>query len=315
MKKCLIVGGTGFLGRWLIQELLKMDTVEVTVFSRNASRKIDSFAFPSNRIHAINGSFDTETDFLQIVDGFDFVFHLVSTTVPGSIDVTLCDDVSQNVFPTIKLLDACTTVGIQKFIYFSSGGTVYGNNVDMLPISENAPTNPVCSYGIQKLMNEKIIQMYGARHGLNYLIVRLANPYGPYQKSNGRQGAVAAFTWRIMHDQPITIYGDGENIRDYIDVRDAIHMVRCILEASDAERIYNIGSGIGTSLNQIVSAVEAATGRHAQIIWETRRVVDVRSSVLSIDKYLKTISKDCPKCIDEGIVDLVKFYRSEGRCK
>jgi UDP-glucose 4-epimerase len=312
MKKSIIMGGTGFLGRWLIHELLQMDDMEVTAFSRNASEKLNAFAYPANRVHAINSSFDTETDYLQVIDGFDFVFHLVSTTVPGSKNVTLCDDVSQNVFPTIKLLDACSTVGIQKFIYFSSGGTVYGDKVGTLPISENSPTDPICSYGIQKLINEKTIQMYEARHGLDYLIVRLANPYGPYQNTDGRQGAVAAFTWKILHDQPITVFGDGENIRDYIDVRDAVHMVRCILEASGAAKIYNIGSGIGTSLNQIVSTLEATTGHRAQIIWETARTVDVRSSVLSINRYLETISKERPRCIEKGIVDLVNFYKKEG---
>lgn len=312
MKKCLILGGTGFLGRWLISDLLQSGDNKITIYSRNAIADMDRFAYPRDRVNAVSGSFSPDTDFLRLVDGCDLVFHLISTTVPGSRNITPCEDISQNVFPTERLLDACVAAKVKKFVYFSSGGTVYGPQLGEAPILETAPTNPICSYGIQKLLNEKMIQLYGANHGLNYLIVRLANPYGPYQNTDGRQGAVAAFTWRILNGQPITIFGDGENVRDYIDVRDAIHMVNNILANSDSNMIYNIGSGVGTSLNRIVSVVELVTGRRAQIIRSDARMVDVRSNVLSINRYLSNISKEHPRSLEAGIQDLVHYYEKAG---
>lgn len=312
MKKCLILGGTGFLGRWLVQDLLLTSSLEITVYSRNAAVDLDRFAYPADRVRAVSGSFGTDTDFCRLVDGYDLVFHLISTTVPGSRDVSLCEDISQNAFPTVKLLDACVRAGVRKFVYFSSGGTVYGPQSGEAHIPETAPTNPICSYGIQKLLNEKIIQLYGAEHGLQYLIVRLANPYGPYQNPNGRQGAIAAFTWRILNGQPITIFGDGENVRDYIDVRDAIRMVRCILDCPDPGTLYNVGSGTGTSLNRIVSIVESVTGKHAQIVRSASRAIDVRSNILSIDRYHESVSTECPRRLEDGIEDLVRYYKKAG---
>lgn len=312
MKKCLVLGGTGFLGRWLVSELLRADTCRITLYSRNADAEIKRFAYPAQRVTAISGSFGPETDFHQLIAGCDVVFHLISTTVPGSRNVTLCEDLAQNAFPTARLLDACVAAQVKKVVYFSSGGTVYGPQTRMTPILETAPTDPICSYGIQKLLNEKILQLYTANYGLDSLIIRLANPYGPYQNPNGRQGAVASFTWRILQNQPITIFGDGENVRDYIDVRDAVRMVLQILECPGADGIYNVGSGVGTSLNQIVSVVETATGKRAQIIYSAPRIVDVRSNVLSIDRYLSRISSERPRSLEAGIQDLVRYYRKAG---
>ena len=109
---------------------------------------------------------------------------------------------------------------MKKIIFISSGGTIYGEG--KCPLSEEAPTNPITTYGIQKLTIEKIIYLYSYIHGIDYRIVRMANPYGPYQRPNGKLGAVTTFTYKALKNEMIEIYGDGTNVRDYIYIDDAI---------------------------------------------------------------------------------------------
>jgi len=307
--KHLVLGGAGFLGSWLVSALLEDPGSEVAVFDCQENDFIRSTDSP--RFSFVQGTFDADVDFCALLTGVDVVYHLISTTVPGNSNTRLLYDVTSNIIPTLRLLDACVACGVGKVVFFSSGGTVYGVQSGAGPILESAPTNPISSYGVQKLAIEKYLKLFNYNYGLEYLIVRLSNPFGPRQNISGRQGVVTTFTYRVLHDLPITLYGDGSVVRDYIDVRDAVSMVINAAGHASAAGIYNIGSGIGYSLKQIISIVEERTGKKAAIDCRPGRNEDVPVNVLSIEKYLHEVSPVRPRALEEGIDDLIAYFNKQ----
>ena len=198
-----------------------------------------------------------------------------------------------NIVVTSKLLDACVRTGVSKVVFISSGGTVYGKDVDC-PIKENAETNPISSYGLQKITIEKLLYLYSYMHGLDYRVVRLANPYGPYQRPNGVQGAVTTFTYKALAGEEIVVFGDGSIVRDYIFIEDAVRGILDISEGLGTHRIYNLGSGYGTSIRQVLETVAEATGCRLNITYREGRSVDVPVNYLDISRYEEDFGKLAP---------------------
>lgn len=302
----LILGGAGFLGSWLTKLLLEQENTNIVVFDQ----KIPDFLFAENNDHVEykTGDFCEYSQFNELVHKGDIVFHLISTTTPSTPNNNIFTEIEENIKPSVHLLDACVRQQIERFVFISSGGTVYGKQNDSLPISELNPTNPISPYGIQKLMIEKTIKYYHHIHGLNYSILRLSNPYGPHQNPLGGQGVIAAFTYRLVNQMPIKIYGNGEIIRDFIYVEDAIKMILSVLNMKDSNHLYNIGSGIGYSINQILSIIENLTNMKAKVQYLDSRPYDVPVNILDISKYLSEIDPDHPRSIEKGISELINYY-------
>ena len=168
-----------------------------------------------------NSDLNDNTDFEKLVEGQEEVYHLLSTTVPSTSNQMIETELRENVLLTVKLLEACVNQGVKKIVFFSSGGTVYGKE-SACPLNEDTPTNPITSYGIQKITIEKLLYLYSYIYGIDYRIIRLANPYGPYQKPNGVLGAVTTFTYKAIKGEEIQVYGDGSVVRDFIYIEDAI---------------------------------------------------------------------------------------------
>jgi UDP-glucose 4-epimerase len=304
----LILGGAGFLGTWLTTALLSTDkSNNVIVFDKENS---DFSRVSDDHVEIRKGNFAKYENFDDLVSGCDVVFHLISSTIPTNFvgKSSILSEINEDVSPTIRLLDACAKEKVGKIVFFSSGGTVYGNKLNSIPINETNPTNPISSYGIQKLMIEKYIQLYNSALGLNYHIIRLSNPFGPYQNPLGNQGALSAFAYRIVNDLPITIYGEGKVIRDFIEVRDAINMVLKIVNSERLNETYNVGSGIGYSIQQCVGIIEKVSGKKALVNRVNARPFDVPVNILDISKYLSEICTTRPHGIEEGIESLVRYY-------
>ncbi|MHB8806707.1 MAG: NAD-dependent epimerase/dehydratase family protein [Anaerolineaceae bacterium] len=305
----LILGGAGFLGTWTAHSLLSNKSNSVVVFDKENSN-FSRLSNMNNNLEIRKGNFCVYENFEELLEGCNVVFHLVSTTNPSTSNNNIDKEVEENILPSIRLLEACVKQQVGKIVFYSSGGTVYGKQVDLSPIKESNPTNPICSYGVQKLIIEKYIQVYGHVSGLDYRIIRLSNPFGPYQNPIGGQGVLAAFAYRIVNDLPVTIYGDGDVIRDFIDVRDAIGMVMRIVENEKSDKLYNVGSGIGYSINECLALIENAVGKKAKINREASRRVDVNVNILDISKYLSEISPVKPRDIRNGIRLLVDYYNN-----
>jgi UDP-glucose 4-epimerase len=278
-QRFLILGGAGFIGSHLCDALLSAGHT-VRLFDRLGIPPYRVFT-EQERIEWIQGDFNSAAEIEKALVGCQVVFHLVSTTLPKSSNDDPIYDVESNVIGTLRLLDAARHAGVEKIVFVSSGGTVYGVP-QVVPISEIHPTDPVSSYGIGKLIIEKYLRLYEVLHGLNYCVLRVANPFGGRQRANAAQGAVAVFMNRAIHNQPIEIWGDGSIVRDYIYIADVVDALVKAAFYRGKERLFNIGSGQGKSLNDILAAIEVLLDRSVARTYLAGRVFDVLTNVLDI---------------------------------
>ncbi len=279
--KALVLGGGGFIGSHLTASLLA-DGHFVRVFER-PYRDRSTSAPAHSGLEWQEGDFGNAQDIGRALDGIDTVFHLISTTQPQSSNDDPAFDVQSNLLPTLGLLEQLRKHTGVRLVFVSSGGTVYGVP-RQTPIPETHPTEPTCSYGIVKLAIEKYQALYRILHGLDYRIVRLANPYGPGQEANRAQGVAGTFLYRVAQGLAIEVWGDGSVVRDYLYIGDAVSALRRTAEYGGGERIFNIGSGTGHSVNEILTAVEAAAGRKAEVRYAPGRKFDVPVSILDISR-------------------------------
>lgn len=303
-KKIMIIGAGGFIGTNLTRRLLRDDYNLVCADLPRADLRIAE-EFGATVLRCDIASIDDR--FMDALKGVDILFHLVSTTCPTNSNTKIADEVSDNVVSTLRVFDACVKAGVRRVVFLSSGGTVYGREHDGL-LSEDHPTDPISSYGLQKLVIEKYLRLYQELYGLDYRIVRLSNPYGPYQRPDGIQGLVAACTWKVLHRENVEIYGDGTVIRDYIFIDDAIEGIVNIAFSNSRYRLYNLGSGVGTSVMQVVEYVGRVLNTNPRVHKTPARAVDVPVNVLNIDRYVSEFGNPVTIDFDEGIWRLAQFY-------
>jgi UDP-glucose 4-epimerase len=279
--KTLVIGGNGFIGTNLVNALVRAGH-QVKVFDRYPSR----FASATDKVEYVVGDLGNHGEVQEAVTGIDAVFHLAYTTLPHTSNEDPVYDVRSNLVDTVQLLQHCVTACVRKFVFVSSGGTVYGIP-QQIPIREDHPTNPICSYGITKLAIEKYLHLFHRLSGLDYVVMRISNPYGEHQNPNAKQGAIGVFLGNVMRDKPIEIWGDGEVIRDYIYIGDAVCALLKAMEyepTATGPRIFNIGAGQGYSLNQLVATIQTVLARKIKVQYTVARPEDVSANVLDIEQ-------------------------------
>jgi len=299
-QKILILGADGFLGSNLAESLLKDKKFQIRAFDLFANGVSRNLSHLQGRIEIFPGNFLNKHDLRRAVRDMDYVFHFVSLTTPGSSMDDPLIDIDTNVRGTIRLLDECVKAKIKKIIFPSSGGAIYGNQeTDFL--SEEDPLNPISPYAISKLTIEKYLEYYRIHKGLDYLVIRLSNPYGPKQNIVGSQGIIPIFLNQVKMGRLMTIFGDGENVRDYIYIDDAIENVKKISFIKTRYRVYNIGSGKGASINRVVKIIEKVTAKKVKIKKMPARDSDVRRVFLSTKRIRKEIDFTLNTNLKEGI--------------
>lgn len=281
-KRCLVLGGRGFIGSHLVDALLDRGYL-VRCFDRPHIQPLSESHLEDKRFELCEGDLVSEADVARALEGCHACFHLVSTTLPKSSNADPVFDVESNVLGTIRLLAQSIQSGLKRIVFVSSGGTVYGVP-KQIPILETHATDPVCSYGITKLSIEKYLHLFHVLHGLDYTVLRLANPFGEGQRVHASQGAVAVFLGKVLRGEPVEIWGDGSVVRDYIYIRDVVDALLAALERATDERTFNIGSGRGHSLNELIDSIENVTGCIANRRYLPGRQFDVPVNVLSIAK-------------------------------
>ncbi|MBW4509780.1 MAG: NAD-dependent epimerase/dehydratase family protein [Scytonematopsis contorta HA4267-MV1] len=282
-SKCLVLGGFGFLGMHLCESLAR-ENHSVVSFGRKPNFYINS----ATNIEWFAGDFHNPNDLYKAIKGCSIVYHLISSTTPAKSNINPIQDIQSNVEGTLKLLEIALAEGVQKVIFVSSGGTVYGKP-QSLPIIEDAPTNPICSYGISKLTIEKYLHMHHVLHGLGYCILRVANLFGERQPLKKGQGAVGVFMEKALRGEAVEIWGDGEVVRDYVYVKDVADALVSSMYYDGEQKLFNIGSGVGRSLNQLLFSLEAVMNCSIKKNYKPGRPVDVPINVLDISlakKYL-----------------------------
>jgi UDP-glucose 4-epimerase len=296
--KCLILGGGGFLGSHLCEGLLAEGN-EVRVFDRPAPLGSPSPSRPRS-VEWLEGDFVNPADITRALAGCEVVYHLVSTTLPQTSNENPVYDVESNVVSTVRMMELARRNPVRKIIFISSAGTVYGIPQEV-PIPETHPTNPVCSYGIGKLAIEKYLHLFCTLYGLQYCVLRLANPFGERQKVTGAQGAVAVFLHKALRDEPIEIWGDGSVVRDYLYVGDAIRALLKAKSCATEPPIFNIGSGADKSLNQLIQAIEALIHRPVKRKHLPARAFDVPVNVLDISRAAKELQWHPEVSFEDGL--------------
>ena len=279
--KLLIIGGFGFLGSNLLDRFLSSNKYEIIVFEFNNVAPKQPTHF--NRVKVYYGDFNNPKDLEQIFSEhkIEIVLHLITTTVPATSNANIPYDIQSNLVDTIHLLEMMRQYHVGKIVFLSSGGTIYGLPVKA-PTKETDPTDPICSYGITKLAIEKYLQLFHHLYGLDYLILRPSNPFGPYHTST-KQGLINVMLRKIIAKEPITIWGDGNIVRDYLYVGDFSESVFQLIDSGVSGEIVNVGSGFGHSVKDIL----AIMGNHfsgLDVIYLPSRGFDIQKLVLDTQK-------------------------------
>jgi UDP-glucose 4-epimerase len=292
---CLVLGGGGFIGSHLAEALARAGH-RVTVFDRPQGRYLPLLKGCEVR----TGDFLEPRELEPALRGAELVFHMISTTVPRSSNDDPRADVSANVVGTLRLLELCKAHGVRRVVFPSSGGTVYGIP-RATPVGEAHPTDPISSYGIHKLTIEKYLHLHHVLEGLDYHVLRIANAYGERQRTDTAQGAVAVFLERALRGEPIRIWGDGSVVRDYVYVGDIAQAFLRTLEHEGEPRIFNIGSGQGASLNQLIDEIARTLGRRPAVEYTPARRFDVPVNVLDASLARKHLGWAATTPLAEGI--------------
>ncbi len=315
-RRTLILGAAGFIGTNLTLELLRRGT-PLTLFDRPQAVYPPDVrqAVADGRAQLVEGDFSARAfrgehlaDRLGLSE-VDTVFHLVSTTCPTNSNREVARELEENVISTVCLLDACAQAGIGRMVFLSSGGTVYGRRGRGERCREEEETFPITAYGIHKLTIEKLLFLYREMYGMEYRVVRLSNPYGPYQRPDGVQGVVTTFLWRALRDLPIEVFGDGSVIRDYLYIGDAVDGLLRIAAGEGRWRLYNLGCGKGESVREVVDAIQDVLGKRLQVRYLPGRAVDVPFNVLETGRFLRDFGPFEPIPLREGIRRTAAFLR------
>lgn len=283
MPRYLITGGTGFVGRSLAR-VLQADGDEVILATRGRHQDGDVHGWVEYDLR------DRSTIGNILEARPDGVFHLAWSTTPGSAESDPASDVQINLAGTLALFQELSKNMPVPVVFVSSGGTVYGI-AETLPVPEEHPLRPIGIYGITKATTEQYALNLRKRANLDIRIARLSNPFGAHQSVAKLQGAASIFARKIIHREPITIWGDGSVVRDYVDVDDASSALAAIMRmprvAAAASPIYNVGSGEGLTLRSLVETISQISSILPMISYTSQRSFDIPENVLSISRITK----------------------------
>lgn len=299
---CVVLGGGGFLGVNLCRSLASCGA-RVRAFGRRRF-----FSSDLDGVEWCQGDFSDGAALAAAIGSCEIVFHLIHTNTPQSASLDAARDVQQNVVPSIALLEASRQRAVKRVVFVSSGGIIYGPAKD-LPTPETAPTNPISAYGISKLAIEKYLALYEHLYGLSFRVLRVANAFGPYQLPIRNQGIIAALISGALRGQETEIWGDGSIVRDYVfadDIVDALH--RAAVDQSDL-RIFNIGSGQGRSVRDVIASIEAQLDKKLRIKAGPARPIDVPISVLATQRAKDTLGWQPATPFEQGLAATIDWWR------
>ena len=281
MKRSVVLGANGFIGSALTHALLEAGH---DVLACDLTR--DFYALKGMAgVRCQTLDFLDEAAVRSAVEGATYVFHLVSTTKPAASNVNMAYDVQSNVVASIHLFEACVAAGVQKVVFASSGGTVYGVP-SYLPIDEQHPTCPIVSYGVTKLTIEHYARIFRQQHGLSVVSLRIGNPYGP-RHYDMQQGVIPVFMRKVLNGEPLEIWGDGKVVRDYIYVDDVARAFLAAAEYDGPLGEFNIAAGEGISLLDIIARLEELHGSSIPVEFRPARNFDLPEVVLDVARARK----------------------------
>lgn len=292
MEKVVIFGANSFIGLNLVSDLSETNLFDIDALDLNFDKPIwnDLAAKPNVNQYKVN-IFEPETyQKLSIWKDADHIISLVSTSKSATYDQTPYEEIFRNLVPYAEFLKFLQPFYKGHFVFFSSGGTVYGPAQESIPIPETYRCEPISAYGMGKRMIELLLTRTAGVSKFEYTILRLSNPLGRFQELVNEQGIFPALMKAIEEDRVFTLFGDGETIRDYFDAEEiSTGLIKLFNTPSSRNQIYNFGSGEGTSVNRIIDIIERATNKKVKIQKAPIREFDVRYNVLDCQKLENVI--------------------------
>lgn len=302
--RVLVLGGSGFLGSHIVDKFLA-EKHDVCVYDLYPER----FRRSPKGIKFYTGDFGNVGALSELIaTGFDAVIHCVSTTTPKSSNESPEFDIQSNVIGTLNLLDICVRHGIGKLIFLSSGGTIYGDIGNVALVDESHPVRPMCSYGVSKLTIEHYLDVYRHLRGLDYVALRLSNPYGERQSPLRALGALTVFLHRTLKRQDVEVWGDGSVTRDFIYVVDVANAVY-LATLNRISGIFNVGTGTGLSLRDILAQITRVVDMEPSVNWLPSRSFDVPRIVLDANKLKAATNWNVRTSIEEGVSVTAEWLR------
>ena len=294
MADCLVIGGGGFLGSRVAEAL-------VVAGHRVASYDRYSRGVPEGgEVRPITGDFHDLESLRAAVRGHEHVLHFLSSTTPATADDDPAAELETNVRGAIDLFGIAADEGVQRLSFASSGGAIYGD-LAPVPVSEDAVPRPVSPYAIGKLAIESYLRYFERTRGLASVSFRISNPYGPGQRGTHRQGVIPIFLRAIAAGEPLQVFGDGSMVRDYLYVDDAAAMVAATIGADPRHDVYNIGSGHGTTLTEVVDLARNVTGRAVEVQYVPQPATFVARSILDTSRYRDEFGVEPQVGLTDGI--------------
>lgn len=314
MSVHLILGGCGFIGRHVAMALhYRGETVILGDVVDPPQAFVDVLPVEVRKVNLVS------PDWEELLQGIDVVHHYAWTTVPSSADADPLADLDANLRETIRLLEVMRARkqregSAQKLIFSSSGGTVYGPII-RTPVDEAHPYNPINAYGASKAAAEIYCGYYRKAHGIDCRVARISNPYGAGQNPAKRQGAASTFLFQALEGKPISIWGDGNVVRDYIHIADLTAALIALCDVSsdrlsgDITPIFNIGSGEGVSLNMILDVLRDELALEPIVSYQAARSFDIPVSVLDISKARDVLGWQPSLSFSEGYCRMLADVR------
>lgn len=297
--QAVVVGASGFIGSHLVDSLLAAG-YRVKALARHLPGLISPVAQANPALTLSPLSMGDGLALQEAMEGAELVFHLASGSLPQSSNRDPQADVQVNLLGALKVFEAARQAQVQRLVMVSSGGTVYGVP-QQVPIAEGHPTEPTCSYGISKLAIEKYVALYRQLHGLDGLVLRVANPYGERQRLDATQGVVPVFLGKALRGEPLQIWGDGSTVRDFLHISDVVTALLAAAHYQGEERLFNVGSGEGLSLNQLVELLRAELQRPLAVEYLPARGFDVPTNVLCIERARRCLGWNPKVTVSEGL--------------
>ncbi len=308
MKNIAIIGGHGFIGKNFCDFFLTLG-FNVTLVGRNSGKK----DFPAT-VNSVDAQVKDVAAIYGAVKDSSCVIWLASSLIPGTHEASLELDFDSNISPVIAYLQKADNSILKKFIYLSSGGTVYGNSSQPIPFHEDHDTNPISEYGLSKLVTENYIKFITQKSTFESYILRPSNVYGKYQNLNKPQGVIGFGFKSLINGSSIELYGEGKVIRDFVHVGDVARAVLKCIEAPQLPsktHVYNVGNGRPFSIRDIIDKISNIAGMQVRTVSRPARSFDCDYNVLSITKIKNDLNWVPMMDIDEGLMDVWEWIKQQ----
>ena len=303
MSNCIVFGGNGLIGSFIAEQLAQKN-YNLRIFSRS----FENVQHIKDKADFFKGDFRDFDAVEKSLDGMDFVFHCIQGTVPRDSFLKPVFDAETNILPSINLFQKSAEKKIKKVIFLSSIA-VYGNP-KKIPITEKTPLLPVSPYGVSKIATEEYLDFFGRAFGLNYAIVRPSATFGERQKFSEKSGVITNFLYNALNGNPITIQGDGSAVRDFTHAEDIARGCVLAMEKQAKSNIFNLGTGKGISINELLAKIKKITGAKIAITnVETKDLV--QNHVYDISRAKKELGWKPKISLDTGIKRTYDFLKGK----